>query len=93
MDPAKPNHAPLKSVLFHLLTHRRKHVIPIFREVYSDIFGLMDNDLARAIKSDFGSHNDAAGFGLLYQALLGRDPTDSPLRNQVPKLILKCVMF
>lgn len=93
VDPAEPSHAPLKSLLFHLLTHRRHHVIPAFRDVYGDLFGLMENDLARTGKSDFGAHNDDAAFGFLCQALLGRDPLDSPLRDQGPKLITKWVLF
>ncbi|KAE8799605.1 allene oxide synthase 1, chloroplastic [Hordeum vulgare] len=93
VDPAEANHAPLKSLLFHLLTHRRQHVIPTFREVYGDLFGRMETDLARVGKADFGNYNDAAAFGFLCQALLGRDPVDSPLRDQGPKLITKWVLF
>ncbi|KAL6636859.1 hypothetical protein ACP70R_024431 [Stipagrostis hirtigluma subsp. patula] len=93
IDPSEPNHAPLKSLLFYLLSHRRQHVIPMFREVYGDLFGVMENELARAGKADFGHHNDAAAFSFLCQALLGRDPADSALAGDGPKLIVKWVLF
>ncbi|KAF0888348.1 hypothetical protein E2562_014173 [Oryza meyeriana var. granulata] len=93
LDPAEPNHAPLKTLLFYLLSHRRQHVIPRFREVYGDLFGLMENDLARVGKADFGVHNDAAALGFLCQALLGRDPAKSALGRDGPKLITKWVLF
>ncbi|XP_006651849.2 allene oxide synthase 1, chloroplastic [Oryza brachyantha] len=93
LDPAEANHAPLKTLLFYLLSHRRQHVIPGFREVYGDLFGLMENDLARVGKADFGVHNDAAAFGFLCQALLGRDPAKSALGRDGPKLITKWVLF
>uniref|UniRef100_A0A0D9VZG4 hydroperoxide dehydratase n=1 Tax=Leersia perrieri TaxID=77586 RepID=A0A0D9VZG4_9ORYZ len=93
LDPSEPNHAPLKSLLFFLLSHRRQHVIPSFREVYGDLFGLMENDLARVGKADFGAHNDAAAFGFLCRGLLGSDPTKSSLGRDGPKLITKWVLF
>ncbi|KQK13016.1 allene oxide synthase 1, chloroplastic [Brachypodium distachyon] len=93
VDPAEPNHAPLKSLLFHLLTHRREHVIATFREVYGELFALMEGELARAGKADFGERNDDAAFGFLCRALLGQDPADSPLRDEAPKLITKWVLF
>ncbi|KAF8641470.1 hypothetical protein HU200_067812 [Digitaria exilis] len=93
VDPSEPNHAPLKTLLFYLLSHRRQHVIPKFREVYGDLFGLMENELARVGKADFGHHNDTAAFSFLCQALLGRDPTESALQGDGPKLITKWVLF
>ncbi|CAL4927527.1 unnamed protein product [Urochloa decumbens] len=93
VDPSEPNHGPLKSLLFYLLSHRRQHVIPMFREVYGDLFGLMENELARVGKADFGHYNDAAAFSFLCQALLGRDPTESALKGEGPKLITKWVLF
>lgn len=93
LDPAEPNHAPLKTLLFYLLSHRRQHVIPKFRDVYGDLFGLMENELERVGKADFGHYNDAAAFGFLCQALLGRDPADSALRGDGSKLITKWVLF
>ncbi|KAL5219374.1 hypothetical protein ABZP36_020058 [Zizania latifolia] len=93
LDPAEPNHAPLKTLLFYLLSHRRQHVITTFRDVYGDLFGLMENDLTRVGKADFGQHNDDAAFGFLCQALLGRDPAKSALGREGPKLITKWVLF
>jgi hydroperoxide dehydratase len=93
LDPAEPNHGPLKTLLFYLLSHRRQHVIPKFREVYGDLFGLMENELARVGKADFGHYNDAAAFSFLCQALLGRDPAESALQGDGPKLITKWVLF
>ncbi|XP_052148843.1 allene oxide synthase 1, chloroplastic [Oryza glaberrima] len=93
LDPSEPNHAPLKTLLFYLLSHRRQQVIPKFREVYGDLFGLMENDLARVGKANFGVHNDAAAFGFLCQGLLGRDPAKSALGRDGPKLITKWVLF
>ncbi|XP_062214443.1 allene oxide synthase 1, chloroplastic-like [Phragmites australis] len=93
LDPAEPSHAPLKTLLFYLLSHRRQHVIPKFRDVYGDLFGLMENELSRVGKADFGHYNDAAAFSFLCQALLGRDPADSALLGDGPKLIVKWVLF
>ncbi|CAN6286703.1 unnamed protein product [Urochloa humidicola] len=93
VDPSEPNHGPLKSLLFYLLSHRRQHVIPAFREVYGDLFGLMENELARVGKADFGHYNDATAFSFLCQALLGRDPAESALKGEGPKLITKWVLF
>ncbi|GJM96745.1 hypothetical protein PR202_ga13608 [Eleusine coracana subsp. coracana] len=94
VDPAEPSHAPLKSLLFHLLAHRRQHVLPTFREVYGDLFAVMENELARSGKADFGQYNDAAAFGFLCKALLGRDPEeDAALGADGPKLVMKWVVF
>lgn len=93
VDPSEPNHGPLKTLLFYLLSHRHQHVIPKFREVYGDLFGLMEKELARAGKADFGHYNDAAAFSFLCQALLGRDPAESALQGDGPKLITKWVLF
>jgi hydroperoxide dehydratase len=93
VDPAEPSHAPLKTLLFHLLSHRRQHVVPKFREVYGDLFGLVENELARAGKADFGQLNDTAAFSFLCRALLGRDPAESALQGDGPGLVLKWVVF
>jgi hydroperoxide dehydratase len=93
VDPSEPAHAPLKQLLFHLLSHRRQHVVPTFREVYGDLFGRVENELARAGKADFGGFNDAAAFAFLCRALLGRDPADSALQGDGPGLVLKWVLF
>lgn len=93
VDPAEPAHAPLKQLLFHLLAHRRQHVIPTFREVYGDLLGVMEGELARAGKADFGQHNDAAAFAFLCRALLGRDPASTALGADGPKLVLKWIVF
>ncbi|KAK8944735.1 hypothetical protein KSP39_PZI008571 [Platanthera zijinensis] len=93
LDPSEPLHAPLKKLLFFLVSHRRRSVIPEFRRAFESLFSSLESELAMDGKADFGPRNDRACFDFLARALLGRDPADSPLGSDGPAIILKWVLF
>lgn len=93
LDPSEPLHAPLKKLLFFLLSHRRHSVIPEFRHTFGSLFSSLESEMAMHGKADFGPGNDRACFDFLTRALLGRDPADSPLGSDGPAIITKWVLF
>ncbi|OAY85920.1 Allene oxide synthase 1, chloroplastic [Ananas comosus] len=93
LDPSEPNHAPLKRLLFSLLSARRGFVVPEFRATYGAMFEGLEREIARGGRADFGAANDRAAFDFLARALLGRDPAETPLGLDGPKIITKWVLF
>ncbi|PKA60965.1 Allene oxide synthase 1, chloroplastic [Apostasia shenzhenica] len=93
LDPSEPLHAPLKKLLFFLLTYRRQSIIPEFRRTYGALFSRLESEIAAAGKADFGAGNDRASFDFLARALLGRDPADSAIAGDGPGIINKWVLF
>ncbi|KAJ0980327.1 hypothetical protein J5N97_008582 [Dioscorea zingiberensis] len=92
LDPAEPLHAPLKKLLFFLLSSRRQAVIPEFRRTFTALFDSLDAALAADGKADFGGANDRACFDFLCRAFFDRDPAQTPLGLDGPKLIVKWVL-
>ncbi|KAJ3670129.1 hypothetical protein LUZ60_010453 [Juncus effusus] len=93
LDPSEPNHAPLKKLLFFLLSSRRHEIIPQFLTTFGTLFDNLENEIAQNGKADFGDPNDQAGFDFLARALLGQDPKETKLGQDGPKLIMKWVVF
>ncbi|CAL9157592.1 unnamed protein product [Musa hybrid cultivar] len=93
LDPSEPNHAPLKRLLFFLLSHRRQAVIPEFRRTFGTLFETMEAEIAAKGKADFGDANDRASFDFLARAFFERDPKDTELGLDGPGLITKWVLF
>ncbi|KAL6504661.1 E1 ubiquitin-activating protein aos1 [Orobanche hederae] len=93
LDPAEPNHAKLKQLMFYLLSYRREHVMPEFHSCYAELFEGLENELATKGKADFSSANDQAAFSFLARAFYGADPRDSKLGSDGPKLVGKWVLF
>ncbi|XP_020591793.1 allene oxide synthase 1, chloroplastic [Phalaenopsis equestris] len=93
LDPSEPLHAPLKKLLFFLLSHRRRTLIPEFRRTFGSFFSSLESELSKNGKADFGPGNDRACFDFLSRALLGRDPVDSALGSDAPGIITKWVLF
>ncbi|KAG0450645.1 hypothetical protein HPP92_026633 [Vanilla planifolia] len=93
LDPSEPLHAPLKKLLFFLLSNGRRSIIPEFSRAFASLFSSLESDVARAGKADFGPGNDQACFDFLARALLGRDPAKSGLGSDGPSLITKWVLF
>ncbi|CAL9066818.1 unnamed protein product [Musa banksii] len=93
LDPSEPNHAPLKRLLFFLLSNRRQAVIPEFRHTYGALFATMEAEIAAKGKADFGAANDRAAFDFLARSFFGRNPKDSELGLDGPGLITKWMLF
>nr|CAD1819509.1 unnamed protein product [Ananas comosus var. bracteatus] len=64
-----------------------------FRATYGAMFEGLEREIARGGRADFGAANDRAAFDFLARALLGRDPAETPLGLDGPKLITKWVLF
>ncbi|XP_074568802.1 LOW QUALITY PROTEIN: allene oxide synthase 1, chloroplastic-like [Curcuma longa] len=93
LDPSEPKHAPLKRLLFFLLSHRRHAVIPEFRRTYGTLFEAMEAEIAAAGRADFGAASDRAAFDFLARAFFDRDPEASEMGLDGPGLISKWVLF
>jgi hydroperoxide dehydratase len=93
LDPSEPHHAPLKMVLFNLLASRRHEIIPQFRSTFGSLFENLEEELARKGKADFCGPNDLAAFDFLSRAMFGRDPAETKLGRDAPKLISKWILF
>ncbi|KAG6482714.1 allene oxide synthase 1, chloroplastic-like [Zingiber officinale] len=93
LDPAEPNHAPLKRLLFFLLASRRHALVLEFRRAYGALFDAMEVGIAKEGKADFGAANDRAAFDFLSQCLFGVDPARSSLVLDGPRLINKWLLF
>ncbi|KAJ6844668.1 putative allene oxide synthase 1, chloroplastic [Iris pallida] len=93
LDPSEPSHAPLKKLLFHLLTSRHRHVIPEFRRTFGDMFDSLEAGISAGGAADFGEASDKAAFDFLCRSLLGTDPADTELGSDGPKLVMKWVLF
>ncbi|WOK99610.1 hypothetical protein Cni_G08322 [Canna indica] len=93
LDPSEPNHAPLKRLLFFLLSHRRQAIIPEFRRTFGGLFNTMESDIATKGKADFGTANDQAAFDFLARSFFGKDPKDTKLGLDGPGLVTKWVLF
>ncbi|XP_013621019.1 PREDICTED: allene oxide synthase, chloroplastic [Brassica oleracea var. oleracea] len=93
LDPSEPNHAKLKSLLFHLLKSSRNRIFPEFKATYSELFDSIEKELAVNGKADFGGPGDAAAFNFLARAMYGKNPADTKLGSDAPSLITKWVFF
>ncbi|KAG1368537.1 allene oxide synthase 1, chloroplastic [Cocos nucifera] len=93
LDPSEPNHAPLKKLLFFLLSSRRHAIFPEFRRTFGSLFDTLEAELAKKGKADFGDANDRAAFDFLARSLLGKDPVETKLGLDGPKLITKWVLI
>ncbi|KAL8029947.1 hypothetical protein ABFX02_14G255700 [Erythranthe guttata] len=93
LDPSEPNHAVLKKLMFFLLSYRRDHVIPEFRNCYGELFRSLEEDISAKGKADFGSANEQAAFNFLARSFYGADPNETKLGPDGPKLISKWVLF
>ncbi|KAG6533123.1 allene oxide synthase 1, chloroplastic-like [Zingiber officinale] len=93
LDPSEPNHAPLKRLLFFLLSNCRGAVIPEFRRTYGALFQSMEAEIAAKGRADFGEGNDQAAFDFLARAYFGRDPKESALGSDGPGIITKWLLF
>ncbi|RZR97893.1 hypothetical protein BHM03_00027147 [Ensete ventricosum] len=93
LDPAEPNHAQLKRLLFFLLASRRHAVVPEFRRSFGSLFEAMEAEIAREGKADFSAANDRAAFDFLVRCFFGTDPAGSRLDLDGPGLINKWVLF
>lgn len=92
LDVHEPNHAPLKKLLFFLLSYRRQTIIPEFRRTFGDLFLDLEAEIAKKGKADFGEANDQAAFNFLARSLLGKDPLETKLGSDGPKLVTKWVL-
>ncbi|KAG1347960.1 allene oxide synthase 1, chloroplastic [Cocos nucifera] len=93
LDPSEPNHAPLKKLLFFLLSYRHQSIIPEFRRTFGSLFDTLETALAKKGKADFGEANDRAAFDFLARSLLDKDPVETKLGLDGPKLITKWLVF
>ncbi|GAU15357.1 hypothetical protein TSUD_04260 [Trifolium subterraneum] len=93
LDPSDPKHTQLKNLMFFLLKTRRNHVIPEFRSCYNELFGMVENELAKSGKASFGDANDQAAFNFLSRSLYGVNPVDTELGLDGPKMVQKWVLF
>ncbi|KAJ6844915.1 putative allene oxide synthase 1, chloroplastic [Iris pallida] len=93
LDPSEPNHAPLKKLLFHLLSSRHQHVIPEFRRTSAVMFDTLEAGISAKGSADFSAASDKAAFDFLCRSLLGTDPADTELGPDGPKIIMKWILF
>ncbi|XVF73663.1 hypothetical protein PTKIN_Ptkin13bG0000800 [Pterospermum kingtungense] len=93
LDPSEPKHAKLKKLLFFLLRFTRDKVIPEFQASYSELFEMLEKEIAEKGKSNFQAANDQAGFNFLARAYFGTNPPDTKLGVDGPSLISKWVLF
>nr|AEO13838.1 allene oxide synthase [Gladiolus hybrid cultivar] len=93
IDTTEPEHAPLKKLLFFLLSHRRTHVVPEFRSTFGNLFDSLESDVASAGTADFSEGNDQAAFNFLIRSLFGKDPAESELGTDGPNIVKKWVLF
>ncbi|XP_057975505.1 allene oxide synthase 1, chloroplastic [Malania oleifera] len=93
LDPSEPRHAELKRLMFFLLQSRRDKVLPEFHDSFTELFGNLEKELAAKGKANFGEANDQASFHFLAKSLYGRDPAETKLGLDGPKLIGKWFLF
>lgn len=67
-------------------------MIPEFRRTFGDLFLDLESEIAKKGKADFGEANDHAAFNFLARSLLGKDPLESKLGSDGPKLVTKWVL-
>ncbi|CAN1273661.1 Allene oxide synthase, chloroplastic [Linum perenne] len=93
LDPSESNHTKLKQLLFNLIKNRRDYVIPEFSSSFTDLFEVVEYDLATKGKAGFNDPNEQAAFNFLSRAFFGVKPIDTPLGKDAPSLISKWVLF
>ncbi|CAL1410947.1 unnamed protein product [Linum trigynum] len=93
LDPSESNHTKLKQLLFNLIKSRRDYVIPEFNSSITDLFEVLEYDLATKGKADFAEPSEQAAFNFLSGAFFGVRPVDTPLGKDAPTLISKWVLF
>ncbi|KAJ4849745.1 Allene oxide synthase, chloroplastic [Turnera subulata] len=93
LDPSEPKHEKLKRVLFYLLKARRDHVIPEFSTSFNELFNGVEKELAKNGSASYNDANDQAVFNFLGRAWFGKNPPDTKLGNNGPKLISLWLLF
>ncbi|KNA03222.1 hypothetical protein SOVF_211270 [Spinacia oleracea] len=93
LDPSEPNHEKLKNLMFKLVSTTRHRVLPEFQSSFSELFDVLENELATNGKAKFNEANDQAAFNFLSRAWYGANPADSELGNSGPGIISKWVLF
>ncbi|CAL1396211.1 unnamed protein product [Linum trigynum] len=93
LDPSESNHAKLKQLLFNLIKSRREFVIPEFNSAFTELFEVLEYDIATKGKAEFADPNEQAAFNFLSRAFFGVRPIDTALGKDAPTLISKWVLF
>ncbi|KFK32912.1 hypothetical protein AALP_AA6G305300 [Arabis alpina] len=93
LDPSEPNHSKLKNLIFFLLKNSRTRIFPEFQSTYTTLFEIIEKDLAANGKANFNTPGDAAAFEFLARSMYGKNPMDTKLGSDAPKLISKWVLF
>ncbi|CAL1390644.1 unnamed protein product [Linum trigynum] len=93
LDPSESNHAKLKQLLFNLIKSRREFVIPEFNSAFTELFEVLEYDIATKGKAEFADPNEQATFNFLSRAFFGVRPIDTALGKDAPTVISKWVLF
>lgn len=92
LDPSEPSHAKLKQLIFFLLKSCRDRVMPEFHSTYTELFESLEKELSSKGKVEFNKPNEEAAFNFLGRAMYGKNPLDTKLGSDGPKLISTWVL-
>ncbi|GAB4852041.1 E1 ubiquitin-activating protein aos1 [Ancistrocladus abbreviatus] len=93
LDPSEPSHEKLKRLMFFLIKSTRDRVIPEFHSSFTEMFDLLESELASKGKANFNEANDQAAFNFLARAWYATNPADTDLGLDGPKIVGKWVLF
>ncbi|GAB2291346.1 E1 ubiquitin-activating protein aos1 [Dionaea muscipula] len=93
IDPSEPSHAKLKQLLFSMLKSTSHRVVPEFQTSYSELFDSLEAELTSKGKAKFNDANDQAAFNFLARAWYGKNPADTDLGKDGPKIVTIWVLF
>ncbi|KAJ0818720.1 Allene oxide synthase [Helianthus annuus] len=93
LDPSEPRHAQLKNLLFFMLKSSSTRVIPQFQTTYTELFQVLESELAKNGKAAFNEVGEQAAFRFLGRAYFNSNPEETKLGTSGPTLITSWVLF
>ncbi|XP_061348651.1 allene oxide synthase 3-like [Gastrolobium bilobum] len=85
-DTTEPSHALLKRFFIHILSSKHDTFVPLFRNTLSEHFADLEEKLAGKSCS-FNSSNGTATFNFLFRLLTDKDPAETKIGSDGPKLV------
>ncbi|KAF3341880.1 allene oxide synthase 2-like protein [Carex littledalei] len=93
LDTTDPLHTSLKTLITSLITSRKDHVIPSFREIYGSLFDNIYNILDSSGPTEFNTLNESASFDFMCSAFFEGELPSVAIGPTASAMALKWLFF
>ncbi|XP_030525045.2 allene oxide synthase 3-like [Rhodamnia argentea] len=93
LDPSEPKHAVLKQFVFSVLVSRHGEVVPLFRNCLSELFVVLEDELASKGKAYFNTLSDKMSFDFVFRLFCDKKPHDATIEAKGSQLFDSWLFF